>query len=148
MHYGNGRPAQNGDKVIMVSSDGKVLTGLLYDAIPGIDACNGRLAQISNSDAYLDLRQVYHIDDAKAVLATIPAYVDPNAAPEPAPVVEDGGSAGDVTAQADAPDPTAVTDPAPVDGLPLDNTSGIGAVSATPSADAGNGTGVSPSTVG
>lgn len=46
MHYRNGREAKNGDKVVQLSIEGGkvVSTGILYDAIPGNDYCNGNIA--------------------------------------------------------------------------------------------------------
>jgi hypothetical protein len=40
MHYRNGREAKNGDRIVQLGSDGKVLgIGILYDATPGNDYC-------------------------------------------------------------------------------------------------------------
>jgi hypothetical protein len=47
MHYRNGRVAKNGDKVVQLTTDGKVVVlGVLYDAVPGNDFCNGNIAMI------------------------------------------------------------------------------------------------------
>ena len=47
MHYRNGREAKNGDKVLQLSLDGKVTSfGVLHDATPGNDYCNGQLAPL------------------------------------------------------------------------------------------------------
>jgi hypothetical protein len=45
MHYANGRPAHNGDKVFQVVHTSAVV-GVLYDASPSSDYCNGQLAPI------------------------------------------------------------------------------------------------------
>lgn len=46
MHYRNGREAKNGDKVVQFSIDGAriVGVGILFDAVPGNDYCNGQIA--------------------------------------------------------------------------------------------------------
>jgi hypothetical protein len=47
MHYRNGREAKNGDKVIQLDSNGKILQfGVIYDNVPGNDYCNGSLAPV------------------------------------------------------------------------------------------------------
>lgn len=70
MHYKNGREAKNGDKVVMVSSCSNApIAGILYDAVPGNDMCNGRIAITTTKDPYPDLRNVLHVDDiANAVI--------------------------------------------------------------------------------
>lgn len=67
MHYKNGREAKNGDKVVLISSYGPPKAGILYDAVPGNNACNGRLAQPSSNDPIANLSECLHADDiAKA----------------------------------------------------------------------------------
>jgi hypothetical protein len=46
MHYRNGREAKNGDKLIKFSIEGGRIEaiGVLYDAVPGNDYCNGAIA--------------------------------------------------------------------------------------------------------
>jgi hypothetical protein len=49
MHYRNGREAKNGDKVVSLAGYGANpinAIGILYDAIPGNDFCNGNIASI------------------------------------------------------------------------------------------------------
>lgn len=65
MHYKNGREAHNGDKVVYITDYGAAAIGILYDAVPGNDSCNGRLAAISLHDPCPDLRECLHLDDAK-----------------------------------------------------------------------------------
>ena len=72
MHYKNGREAKNGDKVVLIPGYGPPVIGVLYDAVAGNDACNGRLAPISNSDPYPNLAECLHVDD---VLKALPAEV-------------------------------------------------------------------------
>ncbi len=46
MHYRNGREAKNGDKVVQFGCDSPkvVAVGILFDAVPGQDYCNGSIA--------------------------------------------------------------------------------------------------------
>jgi hypothetical protein len=49
VHYRNGREAKNGDKIISLAGYGSGpvninAIGILYDAIPGSDHCNGSIA--------------------------------------------------------------------------------------------------------
>lgn len=68
MHYRNGREAKNGDKIVQLQ-DGKVTAyGVLYDAVPGNDYCNGRIAPI-NQAAMACMCDCIHIDDLEAILA-------------------------------------------------------------------------------
>ncbi len=50
MHYRNGREAKNGDRVIKLSlTGGKIeAVGILADATPGNDYCNGIIAPTIN----------------------------------------------------------------------------------------------------
>lgn len=72
MHYKNGREAKNGDKVIFLPNQYRktAIAGILYDAMPGNDMCNGHIAITSFNDPTPDLREVLHADDVAA--ATIP----------------------------------------------------------------------------
>lgn len=72
MHYRNGREAKNGDKVIQLSMDdrGRVLAlGVLYDAMPGNDYCNGAIASIQQQITGACLCDCLHIDDIAVLLA-------------------------------------------------------------------------------
>lgn len=49
MHYRNGRPAVNGDKIVSLAGYGSGpvsinAVGILFDAKPGSDYCNGSIA--------------------------------------------------------------------------------------------------------
>lgn len=79
MHYKNGRRAQNGDKVVLLPSYGPPVVGVLYDATPGNDFCNGKLAPISYGDPSPNLKDCLHLDD---VLAALPAEVPNCSIPE------------------------------------------------------------------
>lgn len=51
MHYRNGREAKNGDRVVSLTGYGSGpvninAIGILYDAVPGSDFCNGSIAPI------------------------------------------------------------------------------------------------------
>ena len=70
MHYKNGREAKNGDKVVLIPKHGQPRAGVLYDATPGNDMCNGRLAQVSYNDPVANLSECLHADDVLA--ATVP----------------------------------------------------------------------------
>ena len=69
MHYRNGREAKNGDKIIQLSMDGdKVVSfGVLHDATPGNDYCNGSIAPITTSTGAC-MCDCLHIDDIAAIL--------------------------------------------------------------------------------
>jgi hypothetical protein len=68
MHYRNGREAKNGDKVVQLTiEDGKIMSlGVLYDAVPGNDYCNGRIAHTNEPGACLC--DCLHVDDLAAIL--------------------------------------------------------------------------------
>lgn len=69
MHYRNGRPAQNGDKVIQLDFNGKPLAiGVLHSAVPGNDFCNGRIAPIQPTDQGACLADCLHLDDLEDLL--------------------------------------------------------------------------------
>lgn len=49
MHYRNGHEAKNGDRIVMLGGYGSGLpvinaVGILFDAVPGNDHCNGNIA--------------------------------------------------------------------------------------------------------
>ncbi len=71
MHYRNGREAKNGDKVIQLQMDGPVITavGVLYDATPGNDYCNGNIAPTQSQPTGACMCDCLHVDDLAAILA-------------------------------------------------------------------------------
>ncbi len=72
MHYRNGREAKNGDKIIQLTSSGpaKVVSfGILHDATPGNDYCNGSIAPIATSVTGACMCDCLHVDDVAAILA-------------------------------------------------------------------------------
>jgi hypothetical protein len=79
MHYKNGREAKIGDKVFVPGYNGNAVIGILYDATPGNDFCNGRVAPINPNDPTPCLNQCLHLDDVAAALKaaeTPPAPVE------------------------------------------------------------------------
>jgi hypothetical protein len=61
MHYRNGREAKNGDVIVQIggygTDGGKVnAVGVLYDAKPGNDYCNGNIAPVQAHHSGLPLR--------------------------------------------------------------------------------------------
>lgn len=64
MHYKNGREAKNGDKIVYIPSWlGNPVIGILYDAMPGNDSCNGKLAITRPDDINPILSECLHLDD-------------------------------------------------------------------------------------
>lgn len=69
MHYRNGREAHNGDKVIQLSLDGKITSfGVLHDATPGNDYCNGQLAPLQPGVVGACMCDCLHLEDVQALL--------------------------------------------------------------------------------
>ena len=73
MHARNGRELKNGDKIVMISGygseNGKVCAvGVLYDATPGNDACNGAIAPIQSVPHGACLCDCLHVDDLAEIL--------------------------------------------------------------------------------
>lgn len=73
MHYRNGREAKNGDKIVQIggygSSSQVVAVGVLYDAQPGNDYCNGNIAPIQNPVTGACMCDCLHVDDLASLLA-------------------------------------------------------------------------------
>lgn len=69
MHYRNGREAKNGDMVVQLGHEGKICQiGVLHDAVPGNDYCNGSIAQIITPTGCACLCDCLHVDDLAAIL--------------------------------------------------------------------------------
>lgn len=79
MHYRNGRKANNGDKVIQLSESYTTATsadlvriagfGILFDAKPGNDYCNGSIAPLLGGAVVVAcLCDCLHVDDLAAML--------------------------------------------------------------------------------
>lgn len=72
MHYRNGREAKNGDRIVQLTMDQKGLVvahGVLYDAKPGNDYCNGYIAPVQQLITGACMCDCIHIDDLAAILA-------------------------------------------------------------------------------
>ncbi len=74
MHYRNGREAKNGDTIVQIGGyggDGMArvsAVGVLYDATPGNDHCNGRIAPIQSTSTSACLCDCLHVDDLASLL--------------------------------------------------------------------------------
>lgn len=70
MHYRNGREAKNGDKIVQLNYDGGQVTaiGVLYDAKPGNDHCNGYIAPTQHPNTTACLCDCIHVDDLAEIL--------------------------------------------------------------------------------
>ena len=69
MHYRNGREAKNGDKIVQIGHEGKITSiGVLHDATPGNDYCNGYIAPISTTTSAACMCDCLHMDDLAALL--------------------------------------------------------------------------------
>ncbi len=70
MHYRNGREAKNGDKIVFLGYGGAVpaALGVLFDAKPGNDHCNGGIAPIQSSPTGACLCDCLHVDDLAELL--------------------------------------------------------------------------------
>jgi hypothetical protein len=69
MHYRNGREAKNGDKVIQLGHPNISAIGILHDAKPGNDYCNGMIAPTSTTATGACMCDCLHVDDVMAMLA-------------------------------------------------------------------------------
>lgn len=74
MHYRNGREAKNGDKIVLMgcASGEIVAVGVLRDAVPGNDYCNGYVQkgyEPSGNDPIACMCDCLHVDDVTALLA-------------------------------------------------------------------------------
>jgi hypothetical protein len=71
MHYRNGREAKNGDKVVKLGGYGTgaevVAFGILSNATPGNDFCNGDIVPITD-DTGACLCDMLHVDDVAELL--------------------------------------------------------------------------------
>lgn len=74
MHYRNGREAKNGDVIVQIGSweTGPATIqalGVLHNATPGNDYCNGSIAPINTQVTGACMCDCLHIDDLAAILA-------------------------------------------------------------------------------
>lgn len=74
MHYRNGREAKNGDKIVSLAGYGQGAVninaiGILYDAVPGNDFCNGNIAPIMGGQVVgACMCDCLHYDDVAALI--------------------------------------------------------------------------------
>lgn len=70
MHYRNGREAKNGDRIVSLGFSGSSIgaVGVLYDAVPGNDYCNGSIAPIQPTGYGACLCDCLHVDDLAEIL--------------------------------------------------------------------------------
>ncbi len=71
MHYRNGRAAKNGDKVVQLTMSGDckiTAVGILYDATPGNDYCNGQVASTLPQLTGACMCDCLHMDDLVELL--------------------------------------------------------------------------------
>ena len=74
MHYRNGREAKNGDKVVSLAGYGAGAVninavGVLFDAVPGNDYCNGGIAStVGGPVVSACLCDCLHADDLAEIL--------------------------------------------------------------------------------
>lgn len=73
MHYRNGREAKNGDKIVSLNGWNGIpinAIGILFDAVPGNDYCNGSIAPVVGSGvSSACLCDCLHVEDLLALLA-------------------------------------------------------------------------------
>ncbi len=76
MHYRNGREAKNGDPVVQIAGYGDVnaptrisAVGILFDAKPGNDYCNGSIAPTAGGSVTMAcMCDCLHADDLAELL--------------------------------------------------------------------------------
>jgi hypothetical protein len=72
VHYRNGREAKNGDKIVQIGGYGDgaqiIAVGVLYDAKPGNDYCNGNMAPIQPAGMGACMCDCLHVDDVAELL--------------------------------------------------------------------------------
>lgn len=69
MHYRNGREAKNGDKLVKIDQEGKIVSfGVLHSAEPGNDYCNGGIAPVQPTNDGACMVDCLHIDDVAEFL--------------------------------------------------------------------------------
>jgi len=70
VHYRNGREAKNGDKIVQLGYEGGeiVSLGVLFNATPGNDYCNGSIAPTHAAVAGACMCDCLHVDDLAEIL--------------------------------------------------------------------------------
>ncbi len=83
MHYRNGREAKNGDKIVSLAGYGSGpvninAIGILFDATPGNDHCNGSIASVLGGPVVSAcLCDCLHIDDVAALIVAADLHKRP-----------------------------------------------------------------------
>ena len=68
MHYRNGREAKNGDKIVSLNGGQIESVGVLNDAVPGNDYCNGQIVSATGISGLACLCDCLHLDDVAEML--------------------------------------------------------------------------------
>lgn len=68
MHYRNGREAKNGDKIIQLEGGEVAAFGILVNARPGNDYCNGEIEPTQTVPVTACLCDCLHLDDLAELL--------------------------------------------------------------------------------
>jgi hypothetical protein len=69
MHYRNGREAKNGDRLVKLDHEGRIVAfGVLHSAQPGNDYCNGNIAVIQSAAEGACMVDCLHAEDVEAFL--------------------------------------------------------------------------------
>lgn len=91
MHYRNLRPAKNGDKVVLLprQENATPVVGILYDAVEGFSACNGKLAVCTPWDTCPNLSECLHVDDVLALLNSKAAIMEDEYGDDPRSIQDD-----------------------------------------------------------
>lgn len=71
MHYRNGRPANNGDKIVKLEGGKIVAFGVLHSAVPGSDYCNGFIAPVQSPTDYACMVDCLHVEDLAVILSSV-----------------------------------------------------------------------------
>jgi hypothetical protein len=69
MHYRNGREAKNGDLIVQLAGGKVTAVGVLYNATPGNDYCNGNIAPVQQVAQGACMCDCLHVDDVAEMLA-------------------------------------------------------------------------------
>lgn len=67
MRFRNGCEAKNGDKVVQLNGGKITAIGVLHDATPGNDYCNGSIAPVSTNVTGACMCDCLHLDDVEAM---------------------------------------------------------------------------------
>ena len=68
MHYRNGREAKNGDAIVRIENGKIYAVGVLHDAKPGNDYCNGSILPTTAGPVGACMCDCLHEDDVAEIL--------------------------------------------------------------------------------